>query len=569
SIVLFEQPVHTAHYALSDNITIPEGSYGAGTTKLDFVRKATIGEHSTQDQMTLHTKSGEKYLLKRLPDGKFGENAWLFRNLGMTGNKYLEKVAANGKLQSQQESALKQLEDEDGVILHHSMGSGKTRTFLTAIERAQKKDPSAQVFLTAPASLLHNVDKEIKKHGLKIDKKRLDLYSFHKAVNESENLKKKRYALAVVDEAHGLRNNDTKRVKELREIIEGADKRLLSTGTANYNSISDMSTLVNIAAGGDKLLPEAKREMYAKYVEKYKKPRGILNAILGHKQEEGERLTNKKQLKKILNKYVNYYDAKESPEGRKMFPTQTEEVIEVPMSKEQTKYYRYAEGDIPFLLRMKIRHNMAMDAADKASLNSFSSGVRQASNSYRHLLKDPEKAEYTPKIEKAVSNLKADMAKNPRHKALVYSTYLDAGLNEYSRKLKDEGINHAIYNGSLSKEEKHKLVTDYNNNKMPVLLISSAGSEGLDTKGTRSIQLLEGHFNKSKLKQVIGRGVRYGSHEHLPENEREVKVEHYHSVYSKNMFGKTPYSIDKYMHENAESKDELFDEVKGLMKNGK
>jgi hypothetical protein len=93
SIVLFEQPVHTAHYALSDNIVIPDGSYGAGTTKLDFVRKATIGEHSTQDQMTLHTKSGEKYLLKRLPDGKFGKNAWLFRNLGMTGNKYLEKIS--------------------------------------------------------------------------------------------------------------------------------------------------------------------------------------------------------------------------------------------------------------------------------------------------------------------------------------------------------------------------------------------------------------------------------------------------------------------------------------------
>jgi SNF2 family DNA or RNA helicase len=483
-------------------------------------------------------------------------------------NKYLEKLAANGKLQSQQESALKQLEDEDGVILHHSMGSGKTRTFLTAIERAQKKDPSAQVFLTAPASLLHNVDKEIKKHGLKIDKKRLDLYSFHKAVNESEKLKKKRYALAVVDEAHGLRNNNTKRVKELREIIEGADKRLLSTGTANYNSISDMSTLVNIASGGDKLLPESKRDMYSKYVEKYKKPRGILNAILGHKHEEGERLTNKKHLKKILNKYVNFYDAKDSVEGRSHFPEQHEEVIEVPMSKEQLKYYRYAEGDIPFLLRLKIRNNMTMDAADKASLNSFSSGVRQASNSYRHLLKDQGKAQYTPKIEKAVENLKLDMSKNPRHKALVYSTYLDAGLKEYSRKLKDEGINHAIYDGTLSKEEKHKLVTDYNANKMPVLLISSAGSEGLDTKGTRSIQILDPHFNQSKIKQVIGRGVRYGSHEHLPENERHVKIEHYHSVYPKNMFGKTPYSIDKYMSENAENKDTLFDEVKGLMKNG-
>jgi hypothetical protein len=93
SIVLFEQPIHTRDYALSQEVHIPSGQYGAGKTTLDWVRKAKIGEHSTADQMTIVTKDGQKFLLKRIPDSKWGGKAWLFRNLGKSGNKYIEKVA--------------------------------------------------------------------------------------------------------------------------------------------------------------------------------------------------------------------------------------------------------------------------------------------------------------------------------------------------------------------------------------------------------------------------------------------------------------------------------------------
>lgn len=93
SIVLFEQPVHDREYALSSKVVIPPGSYGAGVTTLDWVRKAQIGDHSTADQMTIHTKDGQRFLLKRIPKSEWGDKAWLFRNLGMSGNKYLEKVS--------------------------------------------------------------------------------------------------------------------------------------------------------------------------------------------------------------------------------------------------------------------------------------------------------------------------------------------------------------------------------------------------------------------------------------------------------------------------------------------
>lgn len=105
SILLFQQPDHTANYALSEEIEIPKGQYGAGKTKLDFIRKATI-EHS-ENHFTMTTSKGEKFLFKHVP--KFGEDAWLFKNLTSIektamkisdliptkNNAVLEHIAAN------------------------------------------------------------------------------------------------------------------------------------------------------------------------------------------------------------------------------------------------------------------------------------------------------------------------------------------------------------------------------------------------------------------------------------------------------------------------------------------
>ena len=483
-------------------------------------------------------------------------------------NKYLVKVARKQKpeddLRPHQRDALDHLEEEKGVVLHHSLGSGKTKTFLKAVQRYQAENPDKRALVIAPASLVTNVDKEIKKHNITIDKGRLDVMSYEKAVNEAHNLRKNNYSIAVADEAHRLRNTNTKRTRELRDIISGADRRLLATATGNYNKLSDISALVNIAAN-ENVLPEESKKMEDRYTKEIIVKPGFKESLLGAKPEAEKHLDRKSELRKILNQYVSFYDSKDDPSAKDHFPDKTERNIDVEMSPEQTKYYRYMEGKIPFLLRMKIRHNMPLDKKEKSSLNAFSTGVRQVSNGYKHLKSDG-KAPYSPKIEKAVESLVEGLKNDKNFKALVYSNYLDAGLRDYSKKLQEMKIDHAIYDGSLSRKEKDDLVKAYNSGKKKILLISSSGSEGLDSKGTKRVQILEPHFNKSKINQVVGRAVRFGSHDHLPKEERHVDVEHFRSVYQKPLWGKAPYSIDKYLSENSDTKQDLFEEVKGLMK---
>lgn len=567
AILLFEQPVHTSHYALSEEVVIPKGSYGSGKTTLDWVRKAKVeGEGG---KLVVHVKDGGRFLLKKLEPGKYGDKSWLFKNLGDVGNKYLEKIAKDSpgktKLQPRHEQFLKKLETTDGLIQNWSTGAGKTVGFLTAAERALKKNKDGRVLVVAPASLVTNIHKEIAKHGLDIDPSRLDAMSYEMATNRADDLKKNKYLLAIADESHRLRTADTKRVRSLRGIISGADKRILATATSTFNHPGDIASLVNIASGKD-LLPEDNKAFENRYLKKVKKSQSFKDRILGREAEEAQVLQKEKELGRIFKEHVHEYDSADDPEAAKFFPKVTEETVETEMSPDQLKAYKFMEGKLPFWIRMKVRHNLPLDKQEKMSLNSFSTGVRQVSTGYRNFSQNPEKVGYSPKVEEAVSRLKKRMAKDKNYRGLVYSEYLDSGVKEYSRKLEEEGIKHHVYTGALSRPEKDQMVKDYNEGKVKALLISGAGGEGLDLKGSKHIQVMGSAFNPSKIKQVIGRGARFKSHEHLPEEERTVHVERFHSVHPKNFFGKGPTSIDTYLANHSEDKQQIFDQIKKVMK---
>lgn len=60
--------------------------------------------------------------------------------------------------------------------------------------------------------------------------------------------------------------------------------------------------------------------------------------------------------------------------------------------------------------------------------------------------------------------------------------------------------------------------------KVKVIIISKAGSEGIDFNNIRQVHILEPWYNMSRLEQIIGRGVRFLSHKLLPFSERNVEI---------------------------------------------
>lgn len=483
-------------------------------------------------------------------------------------NKYLEKIAKTQEaLQEHQSRSVDKLFKNKGVILSHSTGSGKTRTINEAIRRIQARDTDGKQLVITPASLTSNIAKDHKKHNMNLDESRMETISYEKALNDLPRLMKENYSLIAMDEGHKLRNTGTKRFQGLNKLISKAEHRLIATATPIYNSPQDISPLVNIVSG-EKSLPIDKKEFEARYISrKIEDPGIVAQFLLGKRPGEKVELTNKKELSGILNKYVDHYDVKNDPESHKHFPEKVEETHKVAMNGEQEKMYKYLEGKIPFLLRMKIRHNMPLDKKESAQLNAFSTGIRQVSNSTRPYVKNGNTG-ISPKIQKAADELESYIKKDKNFRGVVYSNYLQAGLNEYSEHLTKKGIKHTVYHGGLSKKEKDQAVLDYNSGAKSTLLISSSGAEGIDLKGTKLIQVMEPHFNKSKIDQVVGRGARYKSHDHLPDKERVVKIQHFHSTFRPGFFGGINKSktIDEYLSANSNSKDEVVSKIKSLIK---
>ena len=485
-------------------------------------------------------------------------------------NKYLVKIA---KIQSESKQtelrphhirSLKKLDKENGLLIDHSMGSGKTLLMLKAIEKAQLRNKKDSALAIVPASLASNMDKEIEKHHLKIDLKRLNVTTYDKAVNDADSLRKKHHSIVVVDEAHRLRNTGTQRHKELREIIENADQRVLATGTTRYNHVSDMAPLINIVAKR-KVLPEGKAEFEKEFVVRKSEHPGLLaRVLLGASPKETQILKNNKYLKKVLDKHVDYYDVKDDPKMNKFFPKSTEKHVEVEMSPEQRSLYKYMEGKMPAILRWKMRMGMPLDKKESSNLNAFSSGIRQVSDSAKPFM--PNSSSTSPKVMAMVDSIEKRKKGDKNFRGIAYSNYREAGLDELSKELSRRNIKHGVYHGGLNKTEKDKIRDDYNSGKLPMMLISSSGSEGLDLKKTRLVQVMEPHFNGSKIDQVVARGIRFKSHEGLPEKDKQVDVEHYHSVHPKGFFGGRPHSIDQYLHHNSKSKNDLNDQVTELMR---
>ena len=100
-----------------------------------------------------------------------------------------------------------------------------------------------------------------------------------------------------------------------------------------------------------------------------------------------------------------------------------------------------------------------------------------------------------------------------------------------------------------------------NGELVKVILISKAGSEGLDFKNIRQIHILEPWYNMNRIEQIIGRGVRNLSHCGLPFTERNVEI-YMHGT----MLEGEEESADLYVYRLAEKKALQMGKVTRIMK---
>ena len=109
-----------------------------------------------------------------------------------------------------------------------------------------------------------------------------------------------------------------------------------------------------------------------------------------------------------------------------------------------------------------------------------------------------------------------------------------------------------------------KACTDSNNvdgENVKVILLSAAGSEGLDFKYIRQIHVLEPWYNINRVEQIIGRAIRTCSHKDLPLNKRNVQIFMHGTLLSN-----ANESVDLLIYRKAEEKAKIIGNVTRVLK---
>jgi superfamily II DNA or RNA helicase len=411
------------------------------------------------------------------------------------------------------------IKKHSGLVLYHSMGSGKTITSLAMVNQFDYP-----VIIISTKASRKNFKDDIKKAGF--DESKFEIITYQKAIKSiiNKNLSFEKYSV-IVDEAHHLRTATKLNLILISECMK-AKKIVLLTGTIFYNNLTDLSVLVNIIRR-DEVLPETNKEFeFFYWNDLYETP------------------TNIETLKERIQHTISYY---KKPQD-KHYPISQTQIIKVDMSNPQISEYRHY---LKKILSLDNIQHIDYSILDKRKVNNFLTVTRQLSNT---LNDSPD----FPKIIKIFEHIK----NNPKP-VVVYSNFLKNGVLPLSVHLTLSKIPYAIYFGEQTEEKRNIIIDNYNQGMIDVLLITSAGSESLDLKNTRFIHIMEPHWNESKINQIIGRAIRYDSHAKLPEKDRNVTIVKWISVFGY----KIPYdTADEYLIKIAQKKEKMFNNFDDIIK---
>ena len=206
--------------------------------------------------------------------------------------------------------------------------------------------------------------------------------------------------------------------------------------------------------------------------------------------------------------------------------------------------------------------------------------------------------DYIRKIDKSLDNLRANRDKYLSKTALrqyspkfleilnriekeeglilVYSDFRKMeGIGIFAEVLETNGFSgkYAFYSGLEDPKERDETIRRFtsvenkNGELIKILLITSAGTTGLDLKNIRFVHIIEPYWNESVIKQVIGRAMRINSHIDLPPNNRTVTVYRYMSVFDNLQLRDIgEISTDEYIYDISMKKEGINEEIVEYMK---
>ena len=394
-------------------------------------------------------------------------------------------------LKPEQIRVIQIMDKRDALLVVHGTGCGKTLSGVGVAECFLAINPEHKVIFVGPSALVSNFRKEMDKYGVTKDSlnyNRYYLYSFTRFFRTSElqNSIDCNNSLVIIDECQNLRNASGKKAQAVLKCAMKAKKRLLLTATPYINNLEDFIPIINMLYGlqnGGRRVVGTKTEL----------DNGEVMVML----EESVNEKNLNTLRMLLHNRVDMVDCKNNED----FPRKIEEEVIIHMSPEYFSKYKQVilnrDGSGRYFRNPEVFYNGHRRAVNKLSKEYTNDKINTAIN----IIQD--------------SNYS---------KTIIYTNWVSHGIKPIEDALKQSGISYRIFSGSTSELNRIKIIQDFNQGFFTVLLVTKAGGEGLDLQRVRNVIIVDPPWNDAALQQIIGRAIRYKSHEHLPIEEREVTI---------------------------------------------
>jgi superfamily II DNA or RNA helicase len=365
-----------------------------------------------------------------------------------------------------------------GVIVVHSVGTGKTLTAISTAQCLLNNNIVKNIIVITPTSLQQNFINQMMMYGIESQdiSNNYTFYTIQGIVNAIENniVVSPSKSLIIIDEAHNLRKINSSRFDVIFKYSKRASKVMLLTATPLINYKYDIINLISLA--------NAEKPITLDY----------FNNMINE--------DNDKELHKYINDVFSFY-IKDKNDNDPNFPSSKIIEIFLPMNELYYKVYTNVEkGQVSKIPDFKGKN-----------IHVFYNGLRRASN-----IIDKK----SPKVNWIIKKIKSEK----KAKFVIFSHFINMGIKPIMNWLDEHNIDYGHVTGDLSIEERQESVDKYNNGDIRILFISKAGSEGLDLKNTTYVIIMEPSWNENSIEQIIGRGVRYKSHINLPKYKQNVIV---------------------------------------------
>lgn len=376
-----------------------------------------------------------------------------------------------------------------GAILADDMGLGKT---VQAIALLLSRKDSGPSLVVVPTSVLFNWKSEFTRFAptLKIadfnsgdrekilkEIKQYDvlLCTYGVMNSEIDALKEMDWNVAVLDEAHSIKNKATQTSHSVMKLRSAA--RLLLSGTPIQNHLNEIWNLFEFANPGY-------LGSYQQFGERFILP------IEKKKDKERQNL-----LKQLISPFIL---RRTKTDVLSELPERTELQIPVELSEEEMAVYE----------NIRSRTLAGLESSD---INPIEALV--ALTKLRLAACSPELVEKGLKLPSTKTHVFMELVKElieNKHRALVFSQFT-AHLALIRKALEKAGIKYLYMDGSVPAAQRKKLVEEFQNGDMPLFLISlKAGGTGLNLTAADYVIHLDPWWNPAVEDQASDRAYRIG-----------------------------------------------------------